>query len=223
MVSCPVFRELLDDGIVLRVVLRSSARIDCARDAQAIEFAHEMARRIELIVEREFRSSGERRIENGCVGLRQQKAGGIARCIANDLPARRLGRIPWYSRPPQCRSVEDRSVVQMQDEYRRLRRDRVQFLDGRKSLLDELVFGETPNDAHPLRRRSNGHLPLQHAKGVGEAPYAVPAQLHVEIEPAADDVEVVVDQAWQDTLALQIDDPCGSPASGITSGRAQPR
>ena len=49
-------------------------------------------------------------------------------------------------------------------------------------------------------------LALQHGHGVGEAAHAVPAQLHVEVEPAADDVEVVVDQARQHAPALEVDD-----------------
>ena len=41
--------------------------------------------------------------------------------------------------------------------------------------------------------------------GVGEAAHAVPAQLHVEVEPAADDVQVVVDQAGHDAPPLEVD------------------
>ena len=38
--------------------------------------------------------------------------------------------------------------------------------------------------------------------------HTVPAQLHVEIEPAADDVQMIVDQPGQRATTLQIDDPC---------------
>ena len=36
--------------------------------------------------------------------------------------------------------------------------------------------------------------------------HAVPAQLHVEVQAAADDVQVIVDQAGQRAPALEIDD-----------------
>ena len=46
--------------------------------------------------------------------------------------------------------------------------------------------------------------------GVGEAAHAVPAQLHVVVQPAADDVQVVVDQARHDAPALEVDRPWSS-------------
>ena len=58
---------------------------------------------------------------------------------------------------------------------------------------------------------------------VGERAHAVPAQLHVEVQAAANDVQVVVDQARQDAPALQIDDAVSAPASGITSRRGRRR
>ena len=40
------------------------------------------------------------------------------------------------------------------------------------------------------------------AHGVGQDAHAVPAQLHVVVQPAADDVHVGVDQAGDDAAAL---------------------
>ena len=61
-----------------------------------------------------------------------------------------------------------------------------------------------------------GHLPLEHAHRVGQAAHAVPAQLQVEVEAAADDVQVVVDQAGQHAAALEVDRRGwrGRPAAG---------
>jgi hypothetical protein len=42
----------------------------------------------------------------------------------------------------------------MQQEDRRIGRDRVQLVDRRQALLGELVLGEAADDAHPLRRRA---------------------------------------------------------------------
>ena len=94
----------------------------------------------------------------------------------------------------------------MQQEHRRVRRDGVEFVDRRQALFGELMLGEAADHAHPLRRRRDRDLPLQHGHGVGERAHAVPAQLHVEVEAAADDVEMVVDQAGQHAPALEIDD-----------------
>jgi len=54
--------------------------------------------------------------------------------------------------------------------------------------------------------------------GVGERAHAVPPQLHVEIETAADDVEVVVDQAGQHATSREVDDSRPRPR-----GEARPR
>src|SRR5262245_3878999 len=66
--------------------------------------------------------------------------------------------------------------------------------------------GEAADYANPLRRWGDRHLPLQHAHGIGEATHAIPAQFHVEVEPAADNVQVIVDEPWQRASASQVDD-----------------
>jgi len=55
-------------------------------------------------------------------------------------------------------------------------------------------------------------LPFQHRHGVGQRADTVPAQFHVEVQPAADDVGMVVDQPGQHALALEVDNP-GAGAS----------
>ena len=94
----------------------------------------------------------------------------------------------------------------MQQEDRRLGRGGIELGDGRQPLLGELMLAEAANHAHPLRRRCDGDLALQHAHRVGEAAHAVPAQLQVEVEATANDVEMVVDEARQDAPALEVDD-----------------
>ena len=49
--------------------------------------------------------------------------------------------------------------------------------------------------AHPLRRRRALGLLLEHPHRVGERRHAVPAQLHVVVEPAADQMHVRVVEA----------------------------
>ncbi len=69
------------------------------------------------------------------------------------------------------------------------------------------MLGEAADDAHPLRRRRRRNLPLQHCHRVGERTHAVPAQLHVEIEAAANDVKMIVDEPGKHAPAFQVDDP----------------
>jgi hypothetical protein len=51
-----------------------------------------------------------------------------------------------------------------------------------------------------LTRRQKARL------GFAQGAHAVPAQLQVEVESAADDVEMIVDQPRQDATTLEVDD-----------------
>ena len=62
-----------------------------------------------------------------------------------------------------------------------------ELVDGREALLGELMRGESANHPNPLRRRGDGDLTLQHRHRVAKRAHPVPAQFHVEVEPAADD------------------------------------
>ena len=94
----------------------------------------------------------------------------------------------------------------MQNENRGIGRSRVELVYRRQPLLGELMLGEPADDAYPLRRRRDRDLLLQHGHRVGQRPHAVPAQFHVEVQAAADDVKVIVDQPRQDATPLQVDD-----------------
>jgi hypothetical protein len=96
----PVFGELLNDTIVFRVVLKTAARGDGAGHAEAVELAHEMARRIDLIVERQLRTLGQRRIKDAGIGLGDQQAGRIAVGVTHDLASRRIRRLLRISDRP---------------------------------------------------------------------------------------------------------------------------
>ena len=75
----------------------------------------------------------------------------------------------------------------------------------RHAPLGELELGPAADDAHPLRRRGACACSLQHRQGVGERGHAVPAELHVVVEPAADDVEVGIVETRDDAPALEVD------------------
>jgi hypothetical protein len=61
-----------------------------------------------------------------------------------------------------------------------------------------------PPTTRTLRRRGHGDLALQHRHRIGQAPDPIPAQLHIEVEPAADDVQVIVDESRQHAPAVQV-------------------
>ncbi len=93
------------------------------------------------------------------------------------------------------------------------RGDRVDIVDRRKPLFSELLFGEAADDAHPLRRRRDRDLTLQHIHRIGKRAHPVPAQLHVVVQAATNDVGVVVIETRQHALAFEVDD------LGVGSGK----
>ena len=201
----PGLVELLDDFVVLRIVLETAACVDHAGHAQAVQLAHEVARGVDLIVQRQLGALGQRRVENRRVRLGDQQTGRVAVGVARDLAARWLRRVLGVAHGAQCGGVEQGAVVQVQQKHRRVGRNRIDFLDGRQAFFDELVFGETTHHAHPLRRGRVGDLALEHVHRIGQRTHAVPAQFKVVVQPAANHVRVVVEQAGHHAAALQVD------------------
>src|SRR4029077_21128417 len=70
----PGLAELADDLIILRKILEAAAGVDGAGDAEAIELAHEVARRAALVVERQLWAAGQRGVEDRGIGLGEQKS-----------------------------------------------------------------------------------------------------------------------------------------------------
>ena len=66
-----------DDFVVLRIVLEAAAGIDHAGDAEAVQLAHELARRVDLLLEGQLRPFGERRVEDERVRPRDQQPVGL--------------------------------------------------------------------------------------------------------------------------------------------------
>ena len=56
--------QLIDDLVVVRIILKAATGIDRAGDTEAIELAHEVARRIQLVFTRQLRSLGQRGIKD---------------------------------------------------------------------------------------------------------------------------------------------------------------
>ena len=210
-------RQLLDDLVVVGVVLEAAAGVDHARHAEAVQLAHEAAGRVELILERELRALGERRVQDPRVRPGDQQPGGIAALVALDLAARRLGRVLGVADGAKRGAVEQRPVVEMQDEDRRVGRRRVDLLQRRQAALLELERRPAADDADPVRRRRPPRLLLQQRERVGERRHAVPAQLEVVVEAAADRMRVRVVQAGDHGAAPTSITRVAGPFSRITS------
>ena len=54
----PVAMQLLDDRVIIRILLKPAARVDHAGNAQSVQLAHEVPRRVELIGRIELRPHG---------------------------------------------------------------------------------------------------------------------------------------------------------------------
>ncbi len=143
----------------------------------------------------------ERLVEDERIGVGDEQAGGGAVLVALDDPAGGLGRVLGVPDGAQGGAVQERAVIQVQDEDRGVRRRLVQLRERRQTPLGELQLREAAHDAHPLPRRRAGDLLAEHAHRIGEAGHAVPAQLEVVVEPPADDVQVRIVEAGDDAPA----------------------
>jgi hypothetical protein len=200
-------REFHDDGVVVGVGLVAAARVDGARHAEPVQLAHEMARRIHLVVIRQLRAFGERGVEQARIGARDQHARGVAAAVALDLAAGRVRRVFRVAHGAQRGGVQERAVVEVEDEHRRVGRNGVDLFERGPAAFGELQLVPAAHHAHPLRGRRAGHLAAQHVERVGERGHAVPAQLHVEVEAAANHVQVRVVEPRNHGAALQVDAP----------------
>ena len=139
-----------------------------------------------LVLRRQLRPLRQRGVENHRVRSGDEQPGGIALLVALNFAAGRIGRVLACNRTARSAArFSKRAIIQMQDEDRRVRRRRVDFLQRRHAPLGELELGPAADHTHPLRRRRARGLFLQHAQRVRQRRHAVPAQLHVVVEPAA--------------------------------------
>lgn len=109
--------QFLDHLIVVRVVLIAAARINGAGHAQAVELAHELARGVDLILQRHFRSLGQGGVENQRIRSGDQHSGGLAASITLDLTAGRGWCVLVVANGAQCGAVEQGTVVKVQYKY----------------------------------------------------------------------------------------------------------
>src|ERR1051325_6228127 len=94
----------------------------------------------------------------------------------------------------------------MQNENRRVGSGGVDFLQRRHPAFGKLELAPAAHHADPLAGRRALRLVLEHTQAVGEGRHAVPTELHIIVQPAANDVQVRVVETGNATAAFQVDD-----------------
>jgi hypothetical protein len=105
--------QLLDDPVVVRVVLEPAAGVDHAGQPEPVELAHEVARRVDLVLVRELWSSRQHRVEDERAGLCEEQTGRVALLVALDRAARRIWRVPGVADGAQRGAVQHRQPVEI--------------------------------------------------------------------------------------------------------------
>ena len=164
-VSSPLPRELLDHPVVLGIVLPAAAGVADAGHAEAVQLAHEVPRRVQLILERELRRARDRRVEDEARSARRS-AGPSARRSRRGRSGRRADSASYESkpRPAARRGSASRSRRGAARTTGVSGAARVQLVEGRHPPLGELQLVPAADDAHPLRRRRALGLLLQPAR-----------------------------------------------------------
>ena len=109
------------DLVVVGVDLGAAAGVDDAGHAQPVQLPHELAGRDLLVLGVELRPQRQRLVEDRGVGPGDEQPGRLAPLVPLDGAARRLGRVLRVADGPQRRPVQERPVVQVQDEDGRVR------------------------------------------------------------------------------------------------------
>ena len=204
--------ELLDHRVVVRVVLEAAAGVDRAREPEPIQLAHEVARGVLLVGGRELGPLREGRVENRRIGLRDQEPSRVATLVALDLAAGGVGRVLRVAGGAQGGAVQQREPIQIEDEDGGLGGGGVDLGERREAPLGELPLVPAADHAYPLRGRRALGLRPKAREGVGQGGDAVPAQLEVVVQAAADRVDVRVVEPGDGEAAAEVDDACRGPA-----------
>src|SRR4030095_10862733 len=85
--------KLLNNLVVFRVILKSTAGVAARRQAEAIQIPQKMAGRIVLILQRQLWAERESLVQNPCVRIGEQQACGLPGLVALDDSAGRLGSL----------------------------------------------------------------------------------------------------------------------------------
>src|SRR6266704_3385602 len=82
-------------------------------------------------------------------------------------------------------------------------------------VFSELKLCPPSDNSDPLRSRRPRGLVFQHAQGVGERRYTIPAQLKVVVEPAANRMHMRIIQSRNDGVSPTVDNAGRWPAQTL--------
>src|SRR5688572_2649891 len=97
-----------------------------------------MARGVELILKRQLGRVSDSRVENQCAWLSNQESRGVSSSVTRDEPAGRIGRAPVKAKGAKRRPVQQRRVVEVQNEHGRVRSCLVDFVQRRHPAFGKL-------------------------------------------------------------------------------------
>jgi hypothetical protein len=204
--------EALDHCVVVGIVLAATARVDRAGHAEAVQLAHEVPRGVGLILLRQHGRSAERSVQDRGARLRDEHPRRTTLRITQDRAAIEGRRLLVVAQHAQRGAVQERAIVQVQDEHGCFGRRRVDLVERGHAALCELEFAPAPDDAYPLRRRRVLRLDLQPLERFPERAHALPAQLEVVMQSAADHVQVRIVETRNRGAAAQLDHARRGPA-----------
>ncbi len=159
--------QLGDHLVVFGVILEAAAGVDGAGQAKAVEFAHKLTRRVDLLFQRQGRPFCQRGIEDHRIWPGNQHAGRVAVAVTLDFAARWIWRVFGVADHVQRGAVEQGAVVKVQDKHRRVGRGFIDFVQRRHPTFGKLEFGPATHHPHPLWRRGTQRLLLQHPQRIG--------------------------------------------------------
>jgi hypothetical protein len=140
--------------------LESARRIDGWREPESVQLVQEMPGRLELAGLVQHRRLPDRRVQQPGGGCGQQHPGRLAGMVADDLPARHLGRVTVDPGRAQPGLVQQHRLVQVGHHHRGIGCRSVQFGDGGQPLFGELVLAPPADHPDPLAvRGAAGLLP----------------------------------------------------------------
>src|SRR5207249_2286463 len=163
-----------------------------------------MARGIHLVVRREFWTLGKRGVKNRRVGTGNEQSCRIAMIVALNFSPWRIGCVAGVTTGAQRRLVQQSAAIQVQDEHWSIGCGGIDFFQGRHPALRKLKLTPATDYANPLTGRCALCLLPQHSQPIRERRNAVPAEFHVEIEAATNDMKVRVVQPGNDTATVEV-------------------
>lgn len=138
-------REVRVDLVVLGVGLRPAARVADRGDPEAIEPSREEARGVDLFFVGQGRSLRERRVQDGGIGLSQEKPRELAARVADKLRTGGIRRVLGIADLFERGSVQEGEMVEM-NEDRCIRGNRIEVVEATTADDVKMAIMQARND-----------------------------------------------------------------------------